>query len=126
MRVRPPQILNNLVRKEQVKMTPQLFLILLAGFSAISSLIMEGIKKSFLSSKNISYNVIALIIALIIGTSGTFIYYQLNNILIDTNNILYAILMGLASGLVSMVGYDKVKQTLDELKKYSVKEDAND
>ena len=107
-------------------MTPQLFLILLAGFSALSSLIMEGIKKSFLSSKNISYNVIALIIALIIGTSGTFIYYQLNNILIDTNNILYAILMGLASGLVSMVGYDKVKQTLDELKKYSVKEDVND
>lgn len=126
MRVRPPQILNNLVRKEQVKMTPQLFLILLAGFSALSSLVMEGIKKSFLSSKNVSYNVIALIIALIIGTSGTFIYYQLNNILIDTNNILYAILMGLASGLVSMVGYDKVKQTLDELKKYSVKEDAND
>lgn len=126
MRVRPPQILNNLVRKEQVKMTPQLFLILLAGFSALSSLVMEGIKKSFLSSKNVSYNVIALIIALIIGISGTFIYYQLNNILIDTNNILYAILMGLASGLVSMVGYDKVKQTLDELKKYSVKEDAND
>lgn len=107
-------------------MTPQLFLILLAGFSALSSLVMEGIKKSFLSSKNVSYNVIALIIALIIGTSGTFIYYQLNNIIIDTNNILYAILMGLASGLVSMVGYDKVKQTLDELKKYSVKEDAND
>ena len=126
MSVRPPQILNNLVRKEQVKMTPQLFLILLAGFSALSSLVMEGIKKSFLSSKNVSYNIIALIIALIIGTSGTFIYYQLNNILIDTNNILYAILMGLASGLVSMVGYDKVKQTLDELKKYSVKEDAND
>lgn len=107
-------------------MTPQLFLILLAGFSALSSLVMEGIKKSFLSSKNVSYSVIALIIALIIGTSGTFIYYQLNNIIIDTNNILYAILMGLASGLVSMVGYDKVKQTLDELKKYSVKEDAND
>ena len=126
MRVRPPQILNNLIRKEQVKMTPQLFLILLAGFSALSSLVMEGIKKSFLSSKNVSYNVIALIIALIIGTSGTFIYYQLNNIIIDTNNILYAILMGLASGLVSMVGYDKVKQTLDELKKYPVKEDAND
>ena len=107
-------------------MTPQLFLILLAGFSALSSLVMEGIKKSFLSSKNVSYNVTALIIALIIGTSGTFIYYQLNNIIIDTNNILYAILMGLASGLVSMVGYDKVKQTLDELKKYPVKEDAND
>lgn len=126
MKVRPPQILNNPVRKEQVKMTPQLFLILLAGFSALSSLVMEGIKKSFLSSKNVSYNVIALIIALIIGTSGTFIYYQLNTININTNNILYAILMGLASGLVSMIGYDKVKQTLDELKKYSVKEDAND
>ena len=107
-------------------MTPQLFLILLAGFSALSSLVMEGIKKSFLNNKNVSYNIVALIIALVIGISGTFIYYQLNAIVLDTNNVLYAILMGLASGLVSMVGYDKVKQTLDELKKYSVKEDAND
>lgn len=107
-------------------MTPQLFLILLTGFSALSSLVMEGIKKSFLDNKNVSYNVVALIIALIIGTSGTFIYYQLNTIVLNSNNILYAILMGLASGLVSMVGYDKVKQTLNELKEYSVKDDAND
>ena len=107
-------------------MTPQLFLILLAGFSALSSLVMEGIKKSFLNNKNVSYNIVALIIALVIGISGTFIYYQLNDIVLDTNNVLYAILMGLASGLVSMVGYDKVKQTLDELKKYSVKDDVND
>lgn len=126
MKLRPPQILNNQIRKEQVKMTPQLFLILLTGFSALSSLVMEGIKKSFLDNKNVSYNVVALIIALIIGTSGTFIYYQLNTIVLNSNNILYAILMGLASGLVSMVGYDKVKQTLNELKEYSVKDDAND
>ena len=126
MKLRPPQILNNQIRKEQVKMTPQLFLILLAGFSALSSLVMEGIKKSFLNNKNVSYNIVALIIALVIGISGTIIYYQLNAIVLDTNNVLYAILMGLASGLVSMVGYDKVKQTLDELKKYSVKDDVND
>lgn len=106
-------------------MTVQVFLMLLTAFSALSSLVMEGIKNAFLKSSNISYNAIALIIALIIGCGGTFTYYQLNTIAFTTNNVIYAILMGLASGLVSMVGYDKVRQMFAEFKLYGSKGEMN-
>ena len=33
----------------------------------------------------------------------------------DTNNVIYMILMGLASGLCSMVGFDKIKQAVEQL-----------
>ena len=100
-------------------MTLTSFLFMLAGFSALSSLITEGIKKKFLepSGKTRGYNIVALIIALVIGLAGTCVYYQLTGVPFTANNIIYAVLMGLASGLASMVGYDKVKQTIEQLKK---------
>jgi hypothetical protein len=55
---------------------------------------------------------IALCVALIVGSVGTGIYYQLSNIPFNTNNIIYMVLLGLASGLCSMLGYDKVKQSI--------------
>jgi uncharacterized membrane protein YczE len=88
------------------------FLILLSAFSVISGLTTEAVKKLLSDKANLSYNIIALIIALVIGSFGTAIYYQLNSILFNVNNIIYMILMGLASGLVSMIGYDKVKQAI--------------
>lgn len=93
-------------------MTTTMFLILLSAFSVISGLVTEAVKKLANDKANLSYNLIALIIALIIGSVGTAVYYQLNGILFDINNIIYMILMGLASGLVSMIGYDKVKQAI--------------
>ena len=88
------------------------FLILLFAFSTISSLITEAFKKVKNDKMNLSYNLIALCIALIVGVVGTGIYYQLNGILFDTNNIIYMILLGLSSGLCAMLGYDKVRQTI--------------
>ncbi len=88
------------------------FLIMLSAFSVISSLVTEAIKKMINDKANLSYNIIALVSALLIGSIGTAIYYQLNAIPFDTNNIICIILMGFASGLVSMVGYDKVKQSI--------------
>lgn len=96
-------------------MSTTMFLILLSGFSVISSMVTEGIKNIAADRVNLSYNIIALITALIIGSGGTAIYYQLNNILFTVNNVIYAILMGLASGLVSMVGFDKVKQAITQV-----------
>lgn len=91
------------------------FLILLFAFSALSSLFTEGIKKLLNDKANFSYNLIALGIALVVGVVGTGIYYQLNNIAFDANNIIYMVLLGLASGLCSMLGYDKVKQTIVQI-----------
>ena len=96
-------------------MTTSIFLILLSSFSILTGLITEGIKKTLQDKANLSYNIIALITALIVGAVGCCVYYQLNNITFTTNNIIYIVLMGLSSGLVSMVGFDKVKQTIEQV-----------
>ena len=96
-------------------MSASIFLMLLSLFSVITGLVTEGIKKIAKDKANLSYNIIALITALIVGVVGCGVYYQLNNILFTTNNIIYMVLMGLSSGLVSMVGFDKVKQTIEQV-----------
>lgn len=96
-------------------MNTTMFLILLSAFSVISGLVTEGIKNIATDKVNLSYNIVALITALIIGGGGTAVYYQLNTISFTANNVIYAILMGLASGLVSMVGFDKVKQAIIQI-----------
>ncbi len=91
-------------------MSVQVFLALLLAFSAISSLVTETIKKVFATNGNIT----AFIVSIIVGLVGTLIYYELSVIEFSVNNIIYAILMGLASSLTSQVGYDKVKETIQK------------
>ena len=96
-------------------MTTTTFLMLLSAFSVLSGLVTEGIKKLISDKANMSYNVIALVVALVIGGAGSAVYYQLNAIPFDVNNVIYMILMGLASGLCSMVSYDKLKQCIEQI-----------
>lgn len=91
-------------------MTVEMFLALLLGFSTLSSLITEAIKKIFSTNGNIT----AFIVSILIGLIGTLIYYQLGNIDFTLNNVIYAILMGLASSLTSQVGYDKIKEAIQK------------
>ena len=85
------------------------FLILLSAFSVISSLVTEGINKA-----DLSCNLVTLVTALIVGGCGTAVYYRLNAIPFTANNVIYMVLMGLASGLTAMVGFDKVKQAIEQ------------
>ena len=96
-------------------MTTTTFLMLLSSFSVLSGLVTEGVKKLISDKANMSYNIIALIVSLIVGGVGCAIYYQLNAIPFDVNNVIYMILMGLASGLCSMVSYDKLKQCIEQI-----------
>lgn len=96
-------------------MTTTTFLMLLSAFSVISGLVTEGIKKLTQDKTNLPYNIVTLTVALIIGSCGCGIYYQLNNIAFSTNNVIYMVLMGFASGLVSMTGFDKVKQAIEQI-----------
>ena len=96
-------------------MTTTTFLMLLSAFSVLSGLVTEGIKKLISDKANMSYNIIALVVALVIGGAGSAVYYQLNAIPFDVNNVIYMILMGLASGLCSMVGFDKIKQAIEQI-----------
>ena len=96
-------------------MTTTTFLMLLSAFSVLSGLVTEGVKKLISDKANMSYNIIALIVSLVVGGVGCAIYYQLNAIPFDVNNVIYMILMGLASGLCSMVSYDKLKQCIEQI-----------
>ena len=96
-------------------MNTTMLLILLSAFSILNGLVTEGIKNLVTDTVNLPYNIVALISALTIGGGGTAVYYQLNSIPFTTNNVIYIILMGLGSGLVSMVGFDKVKQAIEQL-----------
>ena len=91
------------------------FLRLLSSFSVLSGLVTEGIKKLISDKANMTYNIIALVVALVIGGVGSAVYYQLNAIPFNLDNIIYLVLMGLASGLCSMVGFDKIKQAVEQI-----------
>lgn len=97
-------------------MTIELFIMLLAFFSAVTGLVTEGIKRTFLvNAETVAYKVTAIVVAVVIGVVGMLVYYVLNSIGIDLNNVIFAILMGFASGLVAMNGYDTVHDVLKML-----------
>lgn len=91
-------------------MSVQVFLALLLAFSTISSLVTEAIKKVFSANGNIT----AFIVSIIVGLVGSLIYYKLSVIDFSTNNIIYAVLMGIAVSITSQVGYDKVKEAIQK------------
>lgn len=91
-------------------MTVEMFLALLLGFSTLASLTTEVIKKLFSADGNVT----SFIVAIVIGLIGTLIYYQLATIDFSLNNMIYAVLMGLASSLVSQLGYDKIKEAIQK------------
>lgn len=98
-------------------MNVTLFIALLTMFSTLTGVITEGCKR-VLSDMKMSYssNILAFVIACIVGTSGTGVYYVLNSIEFNIINIVCMLLMGLATSIGAMVGYDKVIQTIGQLK----------
>lgn len=94
-------------------MTVEIFLTLLVFFSTATSLATEAFKK--LVGNKIPYNILVLIIAMIVGCVGVYVYYILNNIEINSINIVYLVLMGIANWIGAMVGYDKIKQLINQM-----------
>lgn len=94
-------------------MTAILFIELLAAFSIISGLFTEALKQA--TGDKIPSNIMALIDAIIVGAAGTSISYKLMDIAFTTNNILCIIIMVFAVWIGSMVGYDKVKQAVEQI-----------
>lgn len=98
-------------------MTVTTFLIILAACATITSLLTEGIKK-FLDEQKVSYasNVLVLFIAIIIGCGATALYYVNYSVPFTALNSVYLALMGIANWLGATLGYDKVLQTIAQIR----------
>lgn len=94
-------------------MTIQIFLILLAIFATMTSLLTEGVKK-FLDEMNIKYasNIVVLAAAVLVGGIGTVLAYLMLGLPFTFVNIICIPLMIVANWLGAMVGYDKIKQAI--------------
>lgn len=98
-------------------MTIELFLILLSILATITGIVTEGIKK-FLDSINFKYatNIVVLCVSAIVGGVGTVVFYLWNDIAFTTLNIICIFLMICANWLSAMLGYDKIKQAILQIK----------
>lgn len=97
-------------------MTVTLFIIMFAFGSGVCGLLTEALKKAFESAqKQLSNNLLALIDAVVVGGIGTAIAYTLMGIEWSVNNIICLALMVVSIWVGSMIGYDKVKQLLEQL-----------
>ena len=94
-------------------MTIQLFLYLFTIGSLAASLLTETLKKAFVSA---SANVIALVNAIIVGVLGTVAAYILMGIAFTAQNVICIILMTVCIWIGCMCGYDKVMQTISQIK----------
>ena len=93
------------------------FTFLLIAFSSITSLIVEAIKKLMDEKENLTYNLIVLIVAMIVGFVGTLIYFYLSGATFAIIHFFFALAMGFFSALGAMVGYDRVKQAIEQFGK---------
>ena len=98
-------------------MTVEIFLTLLVALSTITSVVTSGVKKILDDAKKTySSNLLVFIIAAIVGGIGTCAFYLLNGYVWNVVNIVYIFMMIPANAFGAMVGYDKVIQTVKQLK----------
>lgn len=94
-------------------MTIELFMFLFTVGSTVSSLITQAAKKQL---KYLSCNMIALWSSMIVGIGGTICAYILLDIPYTAKNDVCIGLMTVCIWVGSMVGYDKVVQTISQIK----------
>lgn len=98
-------------------MTVEILLGLLLTLSTITSLCTEAVKK-FLNAQKMNYasNVVVLVVSLFVGGTGAIVFYMYKDIAWTTLNIINIFIIVIANWLVAMVGYDKVKQVILQIK----------
>ena len=86
--------------------------------SVFTGLIVEAIKK-MTTAEGRQTNLIAAVVSVIVGVSfGVSFgvgYILLNKLPFDTQNIISIILLVVCSWIVSMVGFDKFRQTIEQI-----------
>lgn len=94
----------------------ELFLAGLFFVSVLSTLTVEAIKK-LLGEKPYNSNLLAAIVATVLSICVAVFYVLYNGVAVSIQIILTTIAFAFFSWLASMVGYDKVKQLLQQFTK---------
>jgi len=97
-------------------MSITLFITILTIGGMVTALLTEAIKKMYANmKKDYSANIIALVNAIVVGCGGTAVVYMLMDIPWTVNNIICMVLMTVAVWIASMLGFDKVLQTVNQI-----------
>ena len=97
-------------------MTITLFVAILTIGSFLCTALTQAVKTWFYNAgKDASPNVLAMINAIVIGGLGTAVVYILIGIPWTLNNVICLICMVFMVWLGSMIGFDKVKQLIEQL-----------
>lgn len=95
----------------------QIFLLGLLTISTLTGLVTEAVK-NILTERGKTYhsNTLAGVVATILSIAVAVGYILLNDIGFNVHSIVYTIALVFLSWLCSMVGYDKVVQTINQFK----------
>ena len=97
-------------------MSVTLFITILTIGGMVTTLLTEAIKKMYANmQKAYSSNIIALVNAIVVGCGGTAVVYMLSGIEWSVNNIICLVLMAVSVWIASMLGFDKVIQTVNQI-----------
>lgn len=94
-------------------MTTTFLISALALISALTSLTVEGIKK--LCGDKYSYNVMAVVVALILTIIGSILYVIYFAVPVTSQTIITIIVLTYLAFLVSTTSFDKIKQLLEQI-----------
>lgn len=94
-------------------MTIQIFAILFVILAAVAMALTEAIKVA--SKEKFSNNLIALIVSIVIGGGGSVFAYIWLGIAFTLPSILAIIAMVLAVWMGAQLGYDKIKQLIEQI-----------
>jgi uncharacterized membrane protein len=91
---------------------------LLAICAALTATVTQAVKKVF-DDKSMTYssNMIALVVAVVVGLSVSAVAYLTMDIPFSTLNIVMMFLLSVGNWLGAMVGYDKVVQLITQVAK---------
>ena len=99
-------------------MSSGFLLSVLAGISALTTLTVEGIKK-ILDEKQVHYssNSLAIIVSFVLTFVGSVLYIIYFNVPVTAQIVVIVICLIFLSFLIATVGYDKVKQLIEQISK---------
>ena len=99
----------------EILVTMSFFLIALGISSTFTSLAVQALKKAFGKTwEKVPTNIVATVVSLILAVGISFGYAILKDVVIDKYFVVWVIAYTGCTWLCAMLGYDKIKQSIEQ------------